>query len=137
MQKSSGTDDAGKDTLDVALLEVANRDLWQLDLVSRDDRVCGRVIRQLVEPSMCTIRYLIVYDKISEHHVPVPADTILEITEKAVFCDIDAAGFSLLPTLSCPFDRTKEEQVHAILSQTPYWVEEAELGTDSQNTDEN
>ena len=136
MQKFPGTDDVGKETSGAALMEVANRDLWQLDLVSRDDCVCGRVIRQLVEPSMCTIRYLIVYDRTSGHHVPVPADTILEITEDAVFCNIDAAGFWSLPALSRPFDRTKEEQIHAILAQTPYWVEEAKLGTNSKTTDE-
>ena len=134
MQRHHGSDDLGNSTVSVpALLEVANRDLWQLNLVSRDDRVCGQVIRQLVEPSMYTIRYLIVYDTGSGHHVPVPADTILDITENAVFCNIDSARFSSLPTLSCPFDRAKEEQVHVILAQTPYWVEEAQLATDTES----
>ncbi|NMB45152.1 MAG: hypothetical protein GX998_01950 [Firmicutes bacterium] len=110
---------------DAALLEVSNRDLWQLELVSRDQHVCGHIIRQLVQPSMCTIRYVVVYDERSGHHVPVPADMITEITETAVFCNIDAVDFLALPTLTYPMERPHEELIHAILDQTPYWLEEA------------
>lgn len=128
MNEHRGTNDSRGSTIpDATLLEVGNRDLWQLELISRDHQVCGRIIRQLVEPGMYTIRYLIVYDKGSGNHVPIPADTITDITEEAVFCNIDAKEFSSLPRLTDPLDRTQEEQIHAILSQTPYWIEEADV----------
>lgn len=136
MQEHPGTGDLSRDiNPDVTLLEVANRDLWQLELISRGDHVCGRIIRQLVEPSMYTIRYLIVYDRHSGHHIPVPANTIIDITEKGVFCNIGAVEFASLPNMSDPLSRTQEEQIHSILAQTPYWVEEASVNNDSEEGD--
>ncbi|NMB11422.1 MAG: hypothetical protein GX977_03950 [Firmicutes bacterium] len=136
MREHRGTEDpSGGISPDSTLLEVANRELWQLELISRGDCVCGRIIRQLVEPSMYTIRYLIVYDKRSGHHIPVPANTITDITEKGVFCDIDAVKFLSLPNLTDSLDRTQEEQIHSILAQTPYWIEEASTDNYSQGTE--
>ena len=125
--KGDGNTVCGTDT---TLLEVANRDLWQSPLISRDGYQCGHVIRQLVEPSMCTIRYIIVYDEIADRHIPVPATTIRDITRDAVFCDAKATSLRSLPSLAYPFERAIEEQVHEVLAIPPYWVEEARLNLD-------
>lgn len=131
MWKYRGRDDLlGREIPDTALMEVGNRDLWQLELVGQDDYVCGRVIRQLVEPTMYTIRYIIVFDDRTGNHVPVPADAITEITEEAVYCSIDAASFLSLPALNYPLDRTQEEKIHATLARTPYWIAEAHVNSE-------
>ena len=86
MEKRQGAKDiAGGVVPAGTLLEVGNREIWQLELVSRDQIPCGRIVRQLVEPEMYTIRYLIVYDIKSGRHVPVPANAVTEITSEAVF----------------------------------------------------
>ncbi|NLK08779.1 MAG: hypothetical protein GX316_08795 [Firmicutes bacterium] len=109
----------------VRLLEVANRDLWQTPLISSDGCACGHVIRQLVEPSMCTIRYIIVYDHAHDRHIPVPATTIRDITSDGVFCQAQADSLRALPSLTYPFPRIIEEEVHRLLAIPPYWLEEA------------
>ncbi len=118
-----------------SLREVGTRDLWQLALVSRDGHICGRVIRQMVELSMYTVRYLIVYDENSQRHIPIPANTIQEITTEAIFCNIDAHLLRSLPSLNYPFDRVQEEVIHKSLSLMPYWIEEAGVHSDSHGDD--
>jgi hypothetical protein len=126
VQEHGDGDDVLKNIVpDAVLLEVGNRDLWQLKLISRDQVPCGRIVRQLVEPKMYTIRYLIAYDVRTGRRIPVPANAVTEITREAVFCNIDALKFLSLPQLAEPLDRVQEEEIHAVLEQTPYWVEEA------------
>ncbi|NLA58099.1 MAG: hypothetical protein GX855_04235 [Firmicutes bacterium] len=121
--------------LDATLLEVGNREIWQLELVSRDQVSCGRVVRQLVEPQMYTIRYLIVYDAATGRRVPVPANAVTEITNEAVFCSIEATKLFSLPTLTQPLNRAQEEEIYGIIDQTPYWIEEAALIQEGQEPD--
>ncbi|HHV93309.1 MAG TPA: hypothetical protein GXX47_02090 [Firmicutes bacterium] len=126
MKNQRGTDATTKSfTANPALLEVGNREIWQLKLVTRDHIPCGRIVRQLVEPEMYTIRYLIVYDPETGRRVPLPANTVTEITNEAVFCNIDALKFLSLPNLNLPLSRAQEEEIYGIIEQTPYWVEEA------------
>lgn len=126
MEKHRGTKDAASCVVPTGtLLEVGNREIWQMELVSRDRVTCGRIVRQLVEAEMYTIRYLIVYDMTTDRHVPVPANAVTEITSEAVFCSIDAIKFLSLPKLTLPLDRAQEEEIYGIIEQTPYWIEEA------------
>ena len=131
MPKDQNTGDGTVCTPYATLLEVGNKDLWQSALIRRAGYYCGYVIRQLVEPCMYTIRYIIVYDETSQRHIPIPASTIQDITPDAVFCNADAALLLSLPSLAYPFERTVEEQVHRMLSIPPYWVEEAQMNPDT------
>ena len=121
--------------LDATFLEVGNREIWQLELVSRDQVSCGRVARQLVDPQMYTIRYLIVYDAATGRRVPVPANAVTEKTNEAVFCSIEATKLFSLPTLTQPLNRALEEEIYGIIDQTPYCFEVAALIQEGQEPD--
>lgn len=109
------------------LVELANRDLWQLELVTKNGCNLGRVIRQVVEPGMYTIRYFIVYNVAADRHILIPANSIIDITEDRVLCNLNEKDVAALPSFLQSVSRSYEEEIHTILAQTPYWVEEADV----------
>src|SRR5690606_2602828 len=54
---------------DETLFETSSREVWQSTLISADGVEVGPVIRQVIEPRMYTIRYLVVYDRSEERRV--------------------------------------------------------------------
>ena len=58
----------------------------------------GPVIRQVVEPRMYTIRYLVVYDLERERHILLPSNTIVDITEDRVHSSLTKGDVAELPS---------------------------------------
>ena len=105
------------------LLETKTRDLWQLELVSADGHILGRVVRQIVEVDMYTIRYFIVYCADTGKHYIVPSDTIYAIEDDRVYTSLTRAHLTKLPDLSVPVEDV-EEEIYRIIGHRPYWEEE-------------
>ncbi|MCK9221526.1 MAG: hypothetical protein M0Q40_02705 [Limnochordia bacterium] len=106
------------------LLETKNRDLWQSELVSAEGRVLGRIVRQIIEVDMYTIRYFIVYCQESGKHLIVPSDAVRDIEDNRVYTYVTQESLTKLPDLSRPVENV-EEEIYRVIGRKPYWEEEA------------
>ncbi len=106
------------------LYEVGSKDVWQLPLVSRDGRTVGVVVKQVVEPSMYTVRYLVVFSPEQERQFVVPATAVTDISAEGVHCNLTVNKLEGLPTFSQTLSLRQEKEVYSASDQTPYWVEE-------------
>ncbi|HET7560547.1 MAG TPA: PRC-barrel domain-containing protein [Limnochordia bacterium] len=109
------------------LYEFATRDLWQRPVLASDGRPFGTIIRQIIEPEMYTIRYLIVYDTLSGRHFLVPASAIVDIDTDGVKTDISPGAARHLPDFAAHLAKADEDAVYAALGRVPHWIEEAAL----------
>lgn len=109
---------------DETLFETASKEVWQSLLVTRDGAEIGPVIRQVVEPRLYTIRYLVVYDVERDRHILLPANTIVDITEDRVYSNLSQAEVAELPAFHQKVNRSYEEALYQALGRTPYWLEE-------------
>lgn len=107
------------------LFEVPTRDLWQSALYASDGTVVGRVIRQVIEARMYTIRYLVIYAPAEGRHFVVPSSAITDIEPNEVRCNLDVDRLRQLPDFGRALSRHDEELVFSTLGRTPYWIEEA------------
>ena len=113
---------------DGTLVEMSSRDVWQAELITRDEKSAGRVVREVVEPSMYTVRYLIVYRPEEERHVLLPATSVQDILAGAVACTLSAAEIGQLPTYGLTeITRCDEKAIYDAADRTPHWIEEAGL----------
>lgn len=111
------------------LFETGSRDIWQLPFYSSDGCSYGVVIRQVIEPSMYTVRYLVIYSPEHERHIVVPASTLRDITPEAVISELTRAELDSLPSFQHSLSRSEEATLYKILNRTPYWIEEQEVMT--------
>jgi len=109
------------------LYETSIRDLWQLELITADGQIAGRVIRQVIEPKMYTIRYLIVYSVGNDRHILLPSNIITRISELGVYCSAELDQINDLPDFSDSLDRQIECTIHQTLNVVPYWEEESNV----------
>lgn len=107
------------------LYETAVKDLWQMRCKTLDGQTVGRVIRQVIEPQMYTIRYFVVYQPEADRHFLIPSNTIKDIAGDEVCCDLDIERIKALPAFKQRADRQYEETIYKTLGRKPYWVEEA------------
>lgn len=110
---------------DETLFETGTREVWQALLTTSDGEEIGPVVRQVIEPKMYTVRYLVVYDVVRERHVLVPSNTIVEIAEGRVHASLASRDVAQLPPFSQSVTRSFEEGLYQAVGRTPYWVEEA------------
>lgn len=117
-------DDRRAGNREKTLREIAVRDLWQKELISHDGTSVGHVVRQIIEPRLYTVRYLIVYASRPDRHYLVPADSIIDITDVGVFCNLTSSQLDGLPVFHFDMNRAFEERIYASVARTPYWIEE-------------
>lgn len=106
------------------LFETGSREVWQSLLITEDGVEIGPVIRQVVEPRLFTIRYLVVYDVERERHILLPSNTIVDITENRVHASLSREAIRGLPEFHQQVNRSYEEALYQALGRTPYWLEE-------------
>lgn len=111
------------------LFETGSREIWQLPFYSSDGYIYGVVTRQIIEPRMYTVRYLVVYSPEHGHHVVVPATALKDITAEAVISDLTRAELDSLPPFHQSLSRKEEAAVYEVINRTPYWIEEQESMT--------
>lgn len=109
------------------LFETGSRDIWQLPFYSSDGYFYGVVIRQVIEPKMYTVRYLVIYSPEHGRHLVVPTTTLLDITSDAVMSELTKAELDSLPSFRHSLSRSEEAAVYQVLNRTPYWIEEEEV----------
>ena len=109
---------------DHTLYETGSGEVWQSVLTTVDGAEIGPVIRQVVEPRMYTIRYLVVYDRERERHILLPSNTIVDITEDRVYSSLTQKHIAELPSFRQSVDRNYETALYESLGRTPYWLEE-------------
>lgn len=100
------------------LVENRNKDTWQLPVVSDEGDYLGNVIAQIVQPSECMVRYLLVYSP--QGHYLLPSDTVVHIEDK-VYCEVSADQFQQLPRYSAGISKQDQEEIYEVLAQPPYW----------------
>lgn len=108
------------------LYETAGRELWQSPVITADGLPFGRVVRQIIEPSLYTVRYLVVLTP-QGHHVLLPSTSVVDITEEGVICNLDVTELDRLPAFRQTISRVDEEAIYQLIGQTPHWVEEADV----------
>lgn len=106
------------------LYETGSKEVWQSLLTTADGAEIGPVIRQVVEPRMYTIRYLVVHDLERERHILLPSNTIVDITEDRVYSSLTKSDIVELPAFQQSVSRSYETALYATLGRTPYWLEE-------------
>jgi len=109
---------------DETLFETGSREVWQSLLVTQDGAEIGPVVRQVVEPRLYTIRYLVVYDLERDRHILLPSNTIVDITEDRVLSSLSRAQVAELPAFHQKVNRSYEEALYQAVGRTPYWLEE-------------
>ncbi|MBI2914455.1 MAG: PRC-barrel domain-containing protein [Firmicutes bacterium] len=114
---------------DKTLYEVGTRDLWQSEVLSQEGESVGRVIRQVIEPEMYTVRYLVIRTLPADRHVLIPSNTVTDITEEAVCCGLSKSEIERLPNFLQEMNRAYEEELYRTLNRKPHWVEEAECNS--------
>lgn len=107
------------------LYDVGTRDLWQVQVEARGGVPVGRVVRQIIEPRLYTVRYLIVFDPENGRRFLLPSNTITDIGAEGVVCNLDSALVALLPEFKATLERPDEEALYQAIGRTPHWVEEA------------
>ncbi|HEX6971221.1 MAG TPA: hypothetical protein VF234_03300 [Limnochordia bacterium] len=108
------------------LFDMGTRDLWQVPVLSRSGALIGRVVRQIVEPRLYTVRYLVVFDAASGRRFLLPANTIVDVAEEGVLCNLDTREVQALPPAGPILDRPEEEALYKAIGRTPHWIEEAQ-----------
>jgi len=106
------------------LYETGSREVWQSLVITTDGAEIGPVIRQVIEPRMYTIRYLVVHDLERERHILLPANTIVDITEDRVYSSLTKDDIAELPAFRQTMSKDYEAALYAVLRRTPYWLEE-------------
>lgn len=106
------------------LYETSSRDVWQSTLMTTDGVDVGPVIRQVIEPKVYTIRYLIVFDIRRGRHVLHPSNAIEDITEDRVFSSLNWHEIEHMPTFCNRLTRQFEQRLYDGLGRVPYWKEE-------------
>lgn len=106
------------------LYEVGSKEVWQSLLTTADGHEIGPVIRQVVEPRMYTVRYLVVYDTGADRHVLVPSNTIVDITASRVHSSLTRHDVQEMPTFSHTVTRSYEEDIYQSVGRMPHWLEE-------------
>lgn len=109
---------------DETLFETGSKEVWQSLLTTIDGAEIGPVVRQVVEPRMYTIRYLVVYDRERERHILLPSNTIVDITEDRVHSNLTKGDVAELPSFRQSMNRGYEKALYETLGRTPYWLEE-------------
>jgi len=109
---------------DQTLFETGSREVWQSLLTTADGAEIGPVVRQVIEPRMYTIRYLVVYDRERDRHILVPSNTLVDITEDRVHSSLTRREIAGLPSFRQSVDRDYEAALYETLGRTPYWLEE-------------
>lgn len=112
------------------LFETSSREVWQSTLVTMDGIEVGPVVRQVIEPRMYTIRYLIVYDVRRERHVLHPSNAIEEIEDRCVHSSLSGKEIESMPPFLHTLSRPYEQAIYECLGRTPYWQEESALNQD-------
>lgn len=112
---------------DETLFETSSREVWQSTLISADGVEVGPVIRQVIEPRMYTIRYLVVYDRRMDRHVLHPSNAIVDITDQSVLSSLSWREIAMIPSFSQSVSREDEQALYDCLGRTPYWQEEEAL----------
>lgn len=107
------------------LREVKAKDEWQSVLMTSNDHQGGVVVRNIIEPTTCMVRYLVVYRQHDDNHLLVPATTVIGGELGVIYVTLSDAELNRLPTYD--FDtitRADERLIYALIQQTPYWIEE-------------
>lgn len=111
---------------DKKLYEIGSKEVWQLPLISSDGEVAGVVVRQVIEPLMYTVRYLVIFSPQQNRQFIIPANTLADITTEEVICNLTSQQLAKLPTFDQTLSPQQEQAVYEVLDRTPYWVEEQE-----------
>lgn len=131
MQKRSDHEDLGRAKPDIGqgkLYEIGARDEWQSSLITCDGQECGTVVRKVVEPASYMVRYLVVFRSDRDHHLLVPANTVIGFDLGEIHSTLTASKIDSLPPYGFdPITRTLEEHLYDTIGVTPHWVEEESL----------
>jgi len=106
------------------LFETGSREVWQALLVTADGAVIGPVVRQVIEPRLYTIRYLVVYDLERDRHILLPSNTVVDIADGRVHSNLSREQIAGLPAFHQKVNRSYEEALYRAVGRTPYWLEE-------------
>lgn len=104
------------------LFETISPDVWQHRVLAADGSDLGVAVAEIIEPSHCAVRYLMLWDTRQRRRFLLPAVCVVDAQDGCIVCSVEATLVEQVPACPMILTRADEAALHELLGCRPYWL---------------